>query len=64
MTTVFDQIGDRWPGAGQHAGHVITLIEKWPPRNESVNGRNRLTCCRVRCTCGEEWDAGGFPIIN
>ena len=46
-----------WPGACEHDGHTITAIEQWPTR--IIN--NRVTCGRVRCTCGKEWDVGGWP---
>ena len=51
------RLGDSWPGAAGHKGHVITAIEVWPPRIAD----NIFSSGRVRCTCGEEWDTAIWP---
>jgi hypothetical protein len=66
-------IGASWPGRVTHEGHVITKIEDWPARieNATVELENgQITCVRdglvtagrVRCSCGKEWNVGGWPI--
>lgn len=66
-----EEVGQSWDGAGPHEGHLITVIELWPTmiKNATITFPNGLiniadgtiTCGRVRCTCGDEWDIGGFP---
>lgn len=65
-------IGASWEGAGDHIGHTVTKIEDWPPRSEDAPDEYRLadpnitritTCGRVRCTCGDEWNAGFWPLF-
>lgn len=51
--------GVSWSGAGSHEGHTVTAIERWPSR---VDADRRLTCGRVRCSCSDEWDVGGWPF--
>ncbi len=55
-------VGRWWKGAGPHEGHVVTVIEVWEPTVKKKENRTVLTCGRVRCTCGTEWDVGGWPV--
>lgn len=48
---------ESWPGGGDHEGHTVTPIERWPTRIDD----NKLTCGRVRCSCADEWNVGGWP---
>lgn len=58
-----------WAGAGPHEGHTITAIEQWPARLDGVTvdlatmamSGGTLSSGRVRCTCGDEWNVGGWP---
>lgn len=66
------RIGTTWPGAGPHADHTITLVETWPTTIDGTtvtfadDGKviltgGQITAGRVSCSCGDQWDVGGFP---
>lgn len=60
-----------WEGGGDHEGHTVTAIEQWPVQVENCTlilntnpiqiKDGSVTCGRVRCSCGEEWNVGGWP---
>ncbi len=61
-----------WAGGGEHEGHTVTFVESWTPRVENatvvltspeltIEG-GKLTCGRVRCSCGADWSVGGWPL--
>lgn len=49
--------GTRWSGAGPHEGHTVTATDVWEWRTDA----GVLTCGRVRCSCGNEWNVSGWP---
>lgn len=46
-----------WAGAGAHNGHTVRPVEVWEPRVDV----DIVTCGRVECSCGTQWDVGGWP---
>lgn len=54
-------LGASWAGGGPHEGHRVTLIEQWPWKENVETGQ--MSEGRVRCTCGVEWDFGGYPVV-
>lgn len=76
MTGMGQVAGVSWAGGGKHEGHTVTAIERWPARVEKttveilpvdsegwrlVDSIIAVTVGRVRCTCGAEWNVGGWP---
>lgn len=50
--------GTRWSGAGEHQGHTVTATDAWEDRVDD----GVYTLGRVRCSCGAEWNVGGWPV--
>jgi hypothetical protein len=56
-------VGRSWTGAAEHAGHTITCIAQWQARFTPLADGSAVlyTQGRVRCSCGDEWEVGGWP---